>query len=103
MIVITTWQTNQNVIQLWIQKRVIKGIIIKQEINIRLEKDVIQTLDEYTYELDKTRTTLIKKAIELYFDKLDEMIADKRIDNLKAGQSKVTPLEEVFKKAGIDV
>jgi len=31
------------------------------------------------------------------------MIADKRIDNLKAGKSKVIPLEEVFKKTGIDV
>jgi hypothetical protein len=45
----------------------------------------------------------LEKAIELYFDKIDEMIADKRIDNLKAGKSIVVPLEEVFKKAGINV
>jgi predicted DNA-binding protein len=76
---------------------------MKQAINIRLEKDVIQTLDEYAKELDKTRTSLIEKAIELYFDKLDEIIADKRIDNLKNGKSTIVPLEEVFKKAGIDV
>jgi len=76
---------------------------MKQAINIRLEKDVVKTLDEYAQELDKTRTSLVEKAIELYFDKLDEMIADKRIDNLKAGTSTVVPLEEVFKKAGIDV
>jgi len=37
---------------------------MKQAINIRLEKDVVQTLDEYARELDKTRTSLIKKAIE---------------------------------------
>jgi predicted transcriptional regulator len=76
---------------------------MKQAINIRLEKDVIQTLDEYADELDKTRTKLIEKAIEFYFDKLDEMIADKRIDNLKSGKSTLVPLEEVFKKAGINV
>ena len=75
---------------------------MKQAINIRLEKDVVQTLDEYAQELDKTRTSL-KKAIELYFDKLDEMVADKRIDNLKSGKSTVVSMEEVFKKAGIDV
>jgi hypothetical protein len=46
---------------------------------------------------------LIEKAIDLYFDKLDEMVADKRIDNLKNGSTKVVPLEEVFAKAGIDV
>ena len=76
---------------------------MKQAINIRLEKDVVQTLDEYAQELDKTRTSLVEKAIELYFDKLDEMVADKRIDNLKSGKTTLIPLEEVFKKAGIDV
>jgi len=76
---------------------------MKQAINIRLEKDIVEHLDEYAKELDKTRTSLIEKAIELYFDKLDEMVADKRIDNLKSGKSQVVPLEEVFRKAGIDV
>ena len=76
---------------------------MKQAINIRLEKDLIQHLDEYASELDKTRTNLIEKAIEFYFDKLDEIIADKRIDNLKYGKTKVVPLEVVFAQAGINV
>ena len=76
---------------------------MKQAINIRLEKDTVQTLDEYAQELDKTRTSLVEKAIELYFDTLDEMIADKRISDLKNGKSSVVPLEDVFKKAGIRV
>lgn len=76
---------------------------MKQAINIRLEKEMIETLDDYAVELDKSRTSLIEKAIELYFDKLDEMVADKRIDNLKSGKSKVISLEEVFKQAGINV
>lgn len=76
---------------------------MKQAINIRLEKEMIDTLDEYAGELDKSRTSLIEKAIELYFDTLDEMVADKRIDNLKSGKSKVISLEEVFKQAGINV
>ncbi len=76
---------------------------MKQAINIRLEKDILQHLDEYASELDKTRTSLIEKAIEYYFDKLDEMIADKRIDDLKAGKTEVVPLEVVFAQAGIDV
>ena len=49
--------------------------------------------------LDKMTTDFTKKITELYFDKLDEMITDKRIDNLKSGKSTVVPLEEVFKKA----
>ena len=76
---------------------------MKRAINIRLEKEILETLDEYATELNKTRTSLIEKAIELYFDKLDEMVADKRIDNIKSGKSSIVPLEEVFKKAGINV
>ena len=76
---------------------------MKQAINIRLEKDVIQHLDESAQILDKTRTSLIEKAIDGYFDQLDEMVSDKRIDNLKNGNSQVIPLEDVFAKAGISV
>ncbi len=76
---------------------------MKKAINIRLEKEMIEALDEYAHELDKTRTSLVEKAIELYFDRLDEMVADKRIDRIKSGESRIVPLEEVFKKAGIDV
>ena len=76
---------------------------MKQAINIRLEKDIIQSLDEYAVELDKTRTKLIEKAIDAYLDKLDELVADKRIDNIKSGKTKVVSLETVFAKAGIGV
>jgi len=76
---------------------------MKQAINIRLDRDILDMLDHYALELDKTRTSLIQKSIELYFDKLDEMVADKRIDKLKNGKSTIIPLAEVFKKAGIDV
>lgn len=76
---------------------------MKQPINIRLEKDVISSLDSYASELDKTRTSLVEKAIELYFDRLDEMVADKRIDDIKSGKTTIVSLEEVFKRAGISV
>ena len=76
---------------------------MKQAINIRLEKDVVRSLDSYASELEKTRTSLVEQAIELYFDKLDEMVSDKRIDNLKNGKTEVVSLVEVFKNAGIDV
>jgi len=70
---------------------------------MRLEEELVERLDEYAKELDKTRTALVERAIELYFDKLDEMIADRRIDAIKSGKSEVVSLEEIFKKAGIDV
>jgi len=80
-----------------------KDLSVKQAIDIRLEKEILETLGEYATELDKSRTSLITKSIELYFDKLDEMVADKRIDNLKSGKTTAISLEEVFAKAGISV
>jgi len=76
---------------------------MKKAINIRMDEDLLHDLDAYAKELDRTRTYLIEKAVSSYFDTLDEIIADKRIDDIKAGKTELIPLEEVFKKVGIDV
>ena len=76
---------------------------MKQAINIRLEKDVLEKLDMFKIELEKSRTNLIEQAIESYFDRLDEMVADKRIDDVKSGKAKLYSLKEVFSEAGIVV
>ncbi len=76
---------------------------MKKAINIRLEESLLSELDGYAKELDRTRTYLITKAVSSYFNTLDEMIADKRIDEVKNGSSEVVSLEEVLKKAGINV
>ncbi len=76
---------------------------MRKQLSIRLDEDIFEMLNEYAAELNKTKTYLIEKALENYFDKLDEIIADKRIENLKNGKSTVVLMEEVLKKAGIDV
>lgn len=68
-----------------------------------MEEDILNELDMYAKELDRTRTYLIEKAVSSYFDTLDEMISDKRIDDLKNGKSSVISLEDVFRQAGINV
>lgn len=76
---------------------------MKKAINIRLDEELLSNLDEYASELDRTRTYLIEKAVSSYFDTLDEMISDQRIDEVKKGSMEVVSMEDVFKKAGIDV
>jgi len=76
---------------------------MRQAINIRLDKEVVQYLDDSAQILEKTRTNLIERAIDAYFNQIDEMVADKRIDSLKDGNSSISPLEDVFTKAGISV
>ena len=77
--------------------------IMKKAINIRMDETLLADLDNYAHELERSRTYLIEKAVSSYFDTLDEMVADKRIDDLKTGKSEVISMEDVFKKAGIDV
>ena len=73
-----------------------------KNISLRLDEKTIEQLDFYAKELERSRSFLIKKAIAYYFDNLDEMIADKRLDELKKGKVETIPMEVVFKKAGID-
>ena len=52
---------------------------MRQAINIRLDKEVVQHLDDSAQILEKTRTNLIERAIDAYFNQIDEMVADKRV------------------------
>lgn len=76
---------------------------MKKAINIRLDESLLSDLDQYAYELDRSRTYLIEKAVSAYFDTLDEIISDKRIDDIKSGKSEVYTLEEVALKLGLNV
>ena len=74
---------------------------MKKAINIRLDESLLNELDSYAQELDRSRTYLIEKAVTTYFDTLDEMISDKRIDEVKGGGVEVFSLEQVAAKLGL--
>lgn len=73
----------------------------KKAINIRMDESLLSDLDSYAAELDRSRTYLIEKAVSSYFDTLDEMISDKRIDDIKSGKSEVYTLEQVLEKLAL--
>ena len=75
---------------------------MKKPINIRIDESLLSDLDNYAQELDRTRTYLIEKAISAYFDTLDEMVSDQRIDEVKKGYVEVYSLDEVAKQLGLD-
>ena len=52
-------------------------------------------------ETKKQKKAITEKAVSTYFDTLDEMISDKRIDELKAGKTEVYSLEEVAQRLGL--
>jgi len=74
---------------------------MKKAINIRLDEALLSDLDNYAKELDRTRTYIIEKAISTYFDTLDEIISDQRIDEVKKGNTEVFSLEQVANQLGL--
>jgi len=75
---------------------------MKKAINIRMDETLLTDLDSYAQELERSRTYIIEKAVSTYFDTLDEMISDKRIDELKSGNTEVYSLEAVAQKLGLN-
>jgi len=75
---------------------------MKKAINIRLDEALLFDLDNYAKELDITRTYIIEKAVSNYFDTLDEIISDKRIDDVKNGNVEVFSLEQVASQLGLN-
>jgi len=75
---------------------------MKKAINIRMNETLLADLDSYAKELERSRTYIIEKAVSAYFDTLDEIISDKRIDEIKTGKTEVYSLEEVAQRLGLD-
>jgi len=75
---------------------------MKKAINIRMDETLLTDLDSYAKELERSRTYIIEKAVSSYFDTLDEMISDKRIDELKSGETELYSLEEVAQRLGLN-
>lgn len=74
---------------------------MKKAINIRLDETLLNEIDAIGKEIERNRTWIIEKAVSAYMDTLDEMIADKRIDEIKSGKAHVMSLEEVAKSLGL--
>ena len=62
---------------------------------------IIDELNAVSSELNEKKSHIVEKALSMYFDYIDEKIADKRLDELKDGKEKLILAEKVFKELGI--
>jgi len=62
---------------------------------------IIDELNTVSSELNEKKSHIVEKALSMYFDYVDEKIADKRLDELKSGKEKLITADEVFKELGI--
>jgi len=62
---------------------------------------IIDELNSVSEELNEKKSHIVEKALNMYFDYIDEKIADKRLDNIKSKKEKIIPADDVFKELGI--
>ncbi|MDF1884418.1 CopG family transcriptional regulator [Sulfurimonas sp. SAG-AH-194-C21] len=62
---------------------------------------MIDELNSISQELDEKKSHIVEKALSMYFDVLDERLADKRLKDLEQGKEEITPADTFFKELGI--
>jgi predicted transcriptional regulator len=62
---------------------------------------VVDELESVAKELNEKKSHIVEKALTLYFDMLDEKVADSRLKKLQNKQEELIDANEVFKELGI--
>ena len=62
---------------------------------------MVEELNTISKELNQKKSHIVEKALNAYFDLLDEKIADKRLNDLESGKEKLEKAEDVFEELGI--
>jgi len=69
--------------------------------NITIDAEVSQELESLAKELGEKKSSLIEKALTVYFDLLDLRVARQRLKDLEKGKARLIDAEDVWKNLGI--
>jgi predicted DNA-binding protein len=69
--------------------------------NVTLPESVARELTLIADEFNDKKSRIVAKALELYFDEIDGQIAEKRLNELKQGGTKLVDAEKVWKELGL--
>ncbi len=72
-----------------------------KKMSITLDKAIAEELTTVSGEMNEKKSHIIGKALILYFDMLDEVVADKRLQEFEDGNAKPIPAEKVWKELGL--
>ena len=70
-------------------------------VNITLPQSLAGELNKIAKETNHKKSHIIARALELYFDELDGELAEKRLNDLKAGNTKVISADKVWQDMGL--
>jgi RHH-type rel operon transcriptional repressor/antitoxin RelB len=70
---------------------------------IRLPAEIEKRLEALAKATGRTKTFYAREAILEYIDDLEDIyLAEKRLENIRAGRTKTVPLEKVMKRYGME-
>jgi RHH-type rel operon transcriptional repressor/antitoxin RelB len=70
---------------------------------IRLPADVERRLDALAKATGRTKTFYAREAILEHLDDLEDLyLAEKRLEDIRAGRTQPVPLEDVMKRYGVE-
>jgi RHH-type rel operon transcriptional repressor/antitoxin RelB len=70
---------------------------------IRLPADVERRLDALAKATGRTKTFYARQAILEHLDDLEDLyLAEKRLEDIRAGRTQPVPLEDVMKRYGVE-
>jgi len=69
--------------------------------NITLDEDISHELETIAGELGEKKSSVIEKALAVYFDFLDLKLVQKRMKDLKEGRDTIIDAGKVWKELGI--
>jgi predicted DNA-binding protein len=73
----------------------------RRKATFTIDKNVLIELENIALELGQKKSHIVEKALEMYFDAVDTLIADKRIEALARGEETTVSAEEVWKDLGL--
>lgn len=71
------------------------------KMSITLDNEVAMELSAIAKELNEKKSHLIENALMIYFDMLDEKLADKRLRELETGAVSAISAQDVWKELGL--
>jgi RHH-type rel operon transcriptional repressor/antitoxin RelB len=72
-------------------------------INFRVEDDLDDRLDTLARETNRTKSFYIREAIHEHLEDIEDIyLAEKRLEDVRAGRAKTIPLEEVMRRHDLE-
>jgi RHH-type rel operon transcriptional repressor/antitoxin RelB len=71
--------------------------------SIRLPHEIEERLEHLAVQTGRSKSFYVKEAILDHLDDIEDIyLAEKRLEDLRAGRTQTVPLQEVMKRYGMD-